>query len=171
VLDWVAERKGGDDLVESIRDGRYKRQKLLMSRCGLRVPCYVVEGALEGLPRGAQAAQTASFQTEIWAGASHSPVPTPYSLLRMPCSLLPPPHSPNTRNFCACLSARLRAWHHLLHHRISHPVSPFPLSVGVALRPARHLPLKLQPLCPSNRPYAASPPPTAASALPLAPAS
>jgi ERCC4-type nuclease len=67
VLDRVVERKGGDDLVSSIQDGRYNRQKILMSRCGLHTPCYTVEGDLDSLP-SSKAAKTATFETEIWSG-------------------------------------------------------------------------------------------------------
>ena len=80
MLDWIAERKGDEDLVGSILDGRYNRQKILMARCGLRTPCYAVEGDLGSLPTGAKAAKTAACETEIWSGArprpkSHPQVP------------------------------------------------------------------------------------------------
>jgi hypothetical protein len=35
MLDWIAERKAAHDLVSSIKDGRYERQKIQISRCGL----------------------------------------------------------------------------------------------------------------------------------------
>jgi ERCC4-type nuclease len=73
-LDWVIERKGGDDLVSSIMDGRYNRQKILMTRCGLLTPCYAVEGDLNLLPSCSKAAKTATCETEIWSGALQPPV-------------------------------------------------------------------------------------------------
>ena len=69
VLDWIAERKGDEDLVGSILDGRYNRQKILMARCGLHTPCYIVEGDLAKLASGSKAAKTATCETEVWSGA------------------------------------------------------------------------------------------------------
>jgi ERCC4-type nuclease len=68
-MDYIVERKGSDDLVESIKDGRYERQKIQMARSGLLGPMYIVEGNLDELPAGQKAAKTACAQTEIWAGA------------------------------------------------------------------------------------------------------
>jgi len=69
VLDWIVERKAAEDLVSSIRDGRYSRQKYRMAQCGLRLPMYLVEGSLNDLDSGAQSAKTAAVETEIVAGA------------------------------------------------------------------------------------------------------
>ena len=44
LLDAVLERKSIHDLVGSIQDGRYERQKHYLTRCGLRRPMYLVEG-------------------------------------------------------------------------------------------------------------------------------
>ena len=46
-LDYVVERKGIKDLVESIRGGRYERQKYALRRCGLRRVMYLIEGTPE----------------------------------------------------------------------------------------------------------------------------
>lgn len=46
-LDYVVERKGIKDLVESIKGGRYERQKYALRRCGLRRVMYLIEGTPE----------------------------------------------------------------------------------------------------------------------------
>ena len=43
VLDYIVERKRLDDLVGSIKDGRFKEQKYRLSRCGCRNVIYIVE--------------------------------------------------------------------------------------------------------------------------------
>lgn len=71
MLDCIIERKSSSDLVSSIADGRYEKQKALMIRSGLRMLTYVIEGNLDDIVNEPQrkAAKTASFQTEVWAGA------------------------------------------------------------------------------------------------------
>ncbi|KAL4600798.1 hypothetical protein ACB092_11G225500 [Castanea dentata] len=67
VLDFIVERKNVDDLRSSIRDNRYKDQKLRLRRCGLKKLIYVVEGD----PNSSEAAEsikTACFTTEILEG-------------------------------------------------------------------------------------------------------
>ncbi|KAJ4980125.1 hypothetical protein NE237_010905 [Protea cynaroides] len=67
VLDFVVERKEVDDLRCSIRDNRYKDQKLRLLRCGLKKLIYLVEGD----PNSSEAAEsikTACFTTEILEG-------------------------------------------------------------------------------------------------------
>ncbi|CAA3006732.1 crossover junction endonuclease MUS81 [Olea europaea subsp. europaea] len=44
VLDFIVERKKVDDLRLSIRDNRYRDQKLLVLSCGLKKMIYLVEG-------------------------------------------------------------------------------------------------------------------------------
>ncbi|VAH68036.1 unnamed protein product [Triticum turgidum subsp. durum] len=44
VLDFIVERKNVDDLLGSIKDNRYKDQKLRLKKCGLRKLIYLVEG-------------------------------------------------------------------------------------------------------------------------------
>ncbi|CAN6444141.1 unnamed protein product [Victoria cruziana] len=67
VLDFIVERKKVDDLRQSIRDNRYKDQKLRLLRCGLQKLIYLVEGD----PNSSEAAEsikTACFTTEILEG-------------------------------------------------------------------------------------------------------
>ena len=73
-LDFFVERKNASDLVSSIADRRYDRQKALMLRSGLRTPMYVVEGSLDGIQSDSmrKAAKTACCQTEVWAGVRFS---------------------------------------------------------------------------------------------------
>ncbi|VAH76140.1 unnamed protein product [Triticum turgidum subsp. durum] len=67
VLDFVVERKSVTDLVSSIRDSRYKDQKLRLKKCGLRKLIYLVEG--DPNPLGAsESIKTACFTTEILEG-------------------------------------------------------------------------------------------------------
>lgn len=67
ILDFIIERKNVDDLRCSIRDNRYRDQKLRLLRCGLKKLIYVVEGD----PNSSEAAEsikTACFTTEILEG-------------------------------------------------------------------------------------------------------
>eukprot|EP00261_Vitis_vinifera_P016553 XP_010645693.1 PREDICTED: crossover junction endonuclease MUS81 isoform X3 [Vitis vinifera] len=67
VLDFIVERKNVNDLRCSIRDNRYKDQKLRLLRCGLKKLIYLVEGD----PNSSEAAEsikTACFTTEILEG-------------------------------------------------------------------------------------------------------
>ncbi|OMO75886.1 hypothetical protein COLO4_25841 [Corchorus olitorius] len=67
VLDFIVERKNVDDLRHSIRDNRYKDQKLRLLRSGLKKLIYLVEGD----PNSSEAAEsikTACFTTEILEG-------------------------------------------------------------------------------------------------------
>nr|XP_034921709.1 crossover junction endonuclease MUS81 isoform X3 [Populus alba] len=67
VLDFIVERKKVDDLRSSIRDNRYRDQKLRLLRCGLKKLMYLVEGD----PNSSEAAEsikTACFTTEILEG-------------------------------------------------------------------------------------------------------
>jgi crossover junction endonuclease MUS81 len=43
VLDWVLERKRLDDLIGSIKDGRFHEQKFRLRRCGVKNVVYLVE--------------------------------------------------------------------------------------------------------------------------------
>ncbi|PHH78835.1 hypothetical protein CDD82_2814 [Ophiocordyceps australis] len=43
VLDWIVERKRLDDLIGSIKDGRFHEQKFRLSRCGVQKVVYVIE--------------------------------------------------------------------------------------------------------------------------------
>ncbi|XP_062115628.1 crossover junction endonuclease MUS81 [Humulus lupulus] len=67
VLDFIVERKKVDDLRSSIRDNRYRDQKLRLLRCGLKKLIYLVEGD----PNSSEAAEsikTACYTTEILEG-------------------------------------------------------------------------------------------------------
>ena len=72
-LDLIVERKRVDDLESSIKDNRYKKQKFYLKRCGLRRPCYLLEG--DPLAAGAtgqtwrtKAVKTAMLTTEVIDG-------------------------------------------------------------------------------------------------------
>ncbi|KAL3537634.1 hypothetical protein ACH5RR_001000 [Cinchona calisaya] len=67
VLDFVVERKNVDDLRLSIRDNRYKDQKLRLMRCGLKKMIYLVEGDPNSC-EAAESIKTACFTTEILEG-------------------------------------------------------------------------------------------------------
>ncbi|THU56507.1 hypothetical protein C4D60_Mb11t17960 [Musa balbisiana] len=67
VLDFIVERKRVDDLCRSIRDNRYKDQKLRLQRCGLQKLIYLVEGDQNCL-EAAESIKTACFTTEILEG-------------------------------------------------------------------------------------------------------
>ncbi|KAJ6944527.1 crossover junction endonuclease MUS81 isoform X2 [Populus alba x Populus x berolinensis] len=54
VLDFIVERKKVDDLRSSIRDNRYRDQKLRLLRCGLKKLIYLVEGD----PNSSEAAES-----------------------------------------------------------------------------------------------------------------
>ncbi|KAL6563561.1 Crossover junction endonuclease mus81 [Orobanche gracilis] len=75
VLDFIVERKNVDDLRHSIKDNRYRDQKMRLvgchrrtsDRCGLKKRIYLVEGD----PNSSEAAErikTACFTTEILEG-------------------------------------------------------------------------------------------------------
>ncbi|KAL9247745.1 hypothetical protein vseg_021145 [Gypsophila vaccaria] len=67
VLDFIAERKNVDDLRSSIRDNRYRDQKLRLLRTGIKKILYLVEGD----PNACEAAdsiKTACFTTELLEG-------------------------------------------------------------------------------------------------------
>ncbi|KAK8963860.1 Crossover junction endonuclease MUS81 [Platanthera guangdongensis] len=67
VLDFIVERKKVDDLSSSIRDNRYRDQKLRLQRCGIQKLIYLVEGDLSAL-EAAESIKTACFTTEILEG-------------------------------------------------------------------------------------------------------
>ncbi|CAM0880933.1 unnamed protein product [Alopecurus aequalis] len=67
VLDFIVERKGVTDLVSSIRDSRYKDQKLRLKKCGLRKLIYLVEGDPNHL-NASESIKTACLTTEILEG-------------------------------------------------------------------------------------------------------
>ncbi|XP_031284861.1 crossover junction endonuclease MUS81 isoform X1 [Pistacia vera] len=67
VLDFIVERKKVDDLCSSIRDNRYRDQKLRLLRCGLNKLIYLVEGD-PNFSEASESIKTACFTTEILEG-------------------------------------------------------------------------------------------------------
>ncbi|KAM7472572.1 hypothetical protein LguiA_010755 [Lonicera macranthoides] len=67
VLDFIVERKKIDDLRSSIRDNRYRDQKVRLLRCGLKKLIYLVEGDANA-SEAAESIKTACFTTEILEG-------------------------------------------------------------------------------------------------------
>ncbi|XP_055817957.1 crossover junction endonuclease MUS81 isoform X2 [Solanum dulcamara] len=67
VLDFIVERKNVEDLQSSIRDNRYRDQKLRLLRCGLKKLIYVIEGDPNACA-AAESIKTACFTTEILEG-------------------------------------------------------------------------------------------------------
>ncbi|KAK9912942.1 hypothetical protein M0R45_036774 [Rubus argutus] len=67
VLDFIVERKNVDDLRCSIRDNRYRDQKLRLLRCGLKKLIYLVEGDPNSC-EAAESIKTACFTTELLEG-------------------------------------------------------------------------------------------------------
>ncbi|KAK4424864.1 Crossover junction endonuclease MUS81 [Sesamum alatum] len=67
VLDFIVERKKVEDLRHSIRDNRYRDQKMRLVRCGLKKMIYLVEGDPNSC-EAAESIKTACFTTEILEG-------------------------------------------------------------------------------------------------------
>ena len=67
VLDFIVERKNVDDFLGSIKDNRYKDQKLRLKKCGLRKLIYLVEGDVNTVD-GSESVKTACFTTELLEG-------------------------------------------------------------------------------------------------------
>nr|XP_040253088.1 crossover junction endonuclease MUS81 [Aegilops tauschii subsp. strangulata] len=67
VLDFIVERKNVEDLLGSIKDNRYKDQKLRLKKCGLRKLIYLVEGDVNTVD-GSESVKTACFTTEVLGG-------------------------------------------------------------------------------------------------------
>lgn len=71
VLDWIVERKRLDDLVSSIKDGRFHEQKFRLGRSGVRNVIYVIEDiALDAahLGRYEESVQSAIATTQVVNG-------------------------------------------------------------------------------------------------------
>ncbi|KAF9966765.1 Crossover junction endonuclease mus81 [Mortierella alpina] len=70
VLDYIVERKRMDDLVFSIKDGRFNEQKFRLKRSGLGNPIYLVETFKVGetYDIGADAIRTAMVKTQVQDG-------------------------------------------------------------------------------------------------------
>lgn len=69
-LDWIVERKRLDDLISSIKDGRYREQKHRMNRSGMRNVIYIIEH----IDLGSETAQRTSemIETAIAATQVHN---------------------------------------------------------------------------------------------------
>ncbi|KAI8920883.1 restriction endonuclease type II-like protein [Powellomyces hirtus] len=71
VLDHVIERKTTDDLVASIKDSRYKDQKIRLMTCGIRNKIYLVEKSpslARAIDFGMTAIRTAMTQVQVIEG-------------------------------------------------------------------------------------------------------
>ncbi|KAI8141059.1 hypothetical protein BJV82DRAFT_671051 [Fennellomyces sp. T-0311] len=69
-LDFIVERKRMDDLVSSIKDGRYNEQKYRLRNCGAEKVFYIIEefNKEDAMTFGAQAIQTAMSSTQAVDG-------------------------------------------------------------------------------------------------------
>lgn len=71
VLDWIVERKRMDDLIGSIKDGRYSEQKFRLKRSGVRKVIYVIEDIAmdpESFRRYEESVQSAIASTQVVSG-------------------------------------------------------------------------------------------------------
>lgn len=71
VLDWIVERKRQDDLLSSIKDGRFREQKFRLGKCGLGHVVYVIEESgldADVLHRYEDALQTSVAATQVTNG-------------------------------------------------------------------------------------------------------
>jgi len=67
VLNTIVERKGAEDLVQSIKSKRWEKQLWILRRCGLQRRLYLVEGDLSRVNCG-KIGLTAAVETEIFQG-------------------------------------------------------------------------------------------------------
>ncbi|CCT62153.1 related to MUS81 protein, repair of UV-and methylation-induced DNA damage [Fusarium fujikuroi IMI 58289] len=71
VLDWIVERKRLDDLIGSIKDGRFHEQKFRLQRSGVRKVIYIIEEISmdpEVASRYAEAVRSAIASTQVVNG-------------------------------------------------------------------------------------------------------
>ncbi|CAK7263579.1 Crossover junction endonuclease mus81 [Sporothrix epigloea] len=71
VLDWIVERKRQDDLVSSIKDGRFREQKFRLRRCGVPHVVYVIEESgmdADMIHRYEDAMHSAIASTQVFNG-------------------------------------------------------------------------------------------------------
>lgn len=69
VLDHIVERKRMDDLVSSIKDGRYQEQKFRLHRCGARNVIFIIEETnAQEVASYQEAIQTALSSTQVVSG-------------------------------------------------------------------------------------------------------
>lgn len=123
MLDWIVERKEVEDLVISIKDGRYKEQKFRLARCGIPHLVYLIEVISYLTP-----ARCASNQIIYLTTSRAISIVQGYRFLwllsRMHCAVQPP------RDFRWCIlptpPPQLSFWHpsHAAS-RMRTPVSPY----------------------------------------------
>ncbi|KAI8965933.1 hypothetical protein F5Y11DRAFT_343925 [Daldinia sp. FL1419] len=68
VLDYIVERKRLDDLISSIKDGRFHEQKFRLNRSGIKNICYIIEEISldsEVLERRSEMMQSAICSTQV----------------------------------------------------------------------------------------------------------
>ncbi|BFZ53762.1 Crossover junction endonuclease mus81 [Savitreella phatthalungensis] len=68
VLDYVVERKRLDDLVSSIKDGRFKEQKFRLGRCGCEHVIYIIERYVLSSDYFAEAIRTSLAGAQVHDG-------------------------------------------------------------------------------------------------------
>ncbi|TVY18112.1 Crossover junction endonuclease MUS81 [Lachnellula arida] len=71
VLDWIVERKRLDDLIASIKDGRFHDQKFRLRKSGLKNVIYLIEEfslSAENADRYIEAVQSAIASTQVVSG-------------------------------------------------------------------------------------------------------
>ncbi|KAI1359909.1 hypothetical protein F5Y08DRAFT_62694 [Xylaria arbuscula] len=68
VLDWIVERKRLDDLVYSIRDGRFHEQKFRLKRSGVKNVIYIVEEMAMDMQKYEESVQSAIASTQVVNG-------------------------------------------------------------------------------------------------------
>ncbi|POR31279.1 Crossover junction endonuclease MUS81 [Tolypocladium paradoxum] len=71
VLDWIVERKRLDDLIGSIKDGRFHEQKFRLNRSGVKKVIYIIEEIsmdLASFQRYEEAVQSAIASTQVVNG-------------------------------------------------------------------------------------------------------
>ncbi|KAJ6445777.1 DNA repair protein Mus81 [Purpureocillium lavendulum] len=71
VLDWIVERKRLDDLIGSIKDGRFHEQKFRLRRCGAKKVIYIIEEMSMDqatFQRYEEAVQSAIASTQVVSG-------------------------------------------------------------------------------------------------------
>ncbi|KAH8736923.1 hypothetical protein BGZ61DRAFT_437296 [Ilyonectria robusta] len=71
VLDWIVERKRLDDLISSIKDGRFHEQKFRLKRSGTKKVVYIIEEITmdpQSIQRYEEAVQSAIASTQVVNG-------------------------------------------------------------------------------------------------------
>lgn len=88
VLDHIVERKRMDDLLGSIKDGRFHEQKFRLSKCGAKHVIYLIEEThMTEVPHYIEALQTAISSTQVVNGFFVKRVPSLDYSVRYLCRL------------------------------------------------------------------------------------